>query len=87
MRRHDKRVYYLSMEFLIGRLLEDAIVNLGILDEAREVFAGLGLDFDEIVEDEPDAALGNGGLGRLAACFLESLVDAGLPGLWLWHPL
>ncbi len=76
---HEKRVYYLSMEFLIGRLLEDAVVNLGILDEAREVFAGLGLDFPEIVAGEPDAALGNGGLGRLAACFMESLATLGCP--------
>jgi starch phosphorylase len=74
-----KRVYYLSMEFLIGRLLEDAMMNLGVLDEAKAVFDGLGLPFDRIVEDEPDAALGNGGLGRLAACFMESLATLGVP--------
>ncbi|MEM6608058.1 MAG: glycogen/starch/alpha-glucan phosphorylase [Pseudomonadota bacterium] len=68
-----KRVYYLSMEFLIGRLLQDGIVNLRLLDAVQEAFTSLGLDYDEIVHDEPDAALGNGGLGRLAACFLESL--------------
>jgi starch phosphorylase len=72
-----KRVYYLSMEFLIGRLLEDGIINLRLLDEARTAFDELGLDFYAVVEDEPDAALGNGGLGRLAACFLESLSSLG----------
>jgi len=74
-----KRVYYLSMEFLIGRILEDATVNLGLRDMAREVMAGFGQDFREIVEDEPDAALGNGGLGRLAACFMESMATLGCP--------
>jgi glycogen phosphorylase len=78
-RADAKRVYYLSMEFLIGRLLEDAMVNTGLLDEAREVFQGLGLPFETILHDEPDAALGNGGLGRLAACFLESLSTLGIP--------
>ncbi len=74
-----KRVYYLSMEFLIGRLLEDACVNLGLRDTAIEVMAGFGQDFRAIVEDEPDAALGNGGLGRLAACFIESMATVGCP--------
>ncbi|MBF9036428.1 glycogen/starch/alpha-glucan family phosphorylase [Rhodobacterales bacterium HKCCE2091] len=74
-----KRVYYLSMEFLIGRLLQDGIVNLELLDDVQEAMAGLGLDFDTVVHDEPDAALGNGGLGRLAACFLESLSTLGCP--------
>jgi starch phosphorylase len=74
-----KRVYYLSMEFLIGRLLEDAVVNLGVLDEAKAMCDGLGLSFERIVQDEPDAALGNGGLGRLAACFMESLATLGVP--------
>ena len=74
-----KRVYYLSMEFLIGRILEDATVNLGLREQAREVMAGFGQDFRAIVEDEPDAALGNGGLGRLAACFLESMSTVGCP--------
>jgi glycogen phosphorylase len=74
-----KRVYYLSMEFLIGRLLEDAMVNTGLLDDAREAFRSLGLPFETIVRDEPDAALGNGGLGRLAACFMESLATLGTP--------
>ena len=74
-----KRVYYLSMEFLIGRLLEDAVVNLGLLDETTEIFDGMKLSLDDILGDEPDAALGNGGLGRLAACFLESLSTIGCP--------
>ncbi|MHA3976918.1 glycogen/starch/alpha-glucan phosphorylase [Halovulum sp. GXIMD14794] len=75
----NKRVYYLSMEFLIGRLLQDAIVNLG-LDEAAQAACGeLGLSYREVLNDEPDAALGNGGLGRLAACFLDSLSTIGIP--------
>ena len=74
-----KRVYYLSMEFLIGRLLEDATVNLGLRDVAEDVMADLGQDFRVLVGDEPDAALGNGGLGRLAACFMESMATLGCP--------
>ncbi len=80
-RADAKRVYYLSMEFLIGRLLEDALVNTGIHDDAKAVFDSLGLDFNAVLHDEPDAALGNGGLGRLAACFLESLSTLGLPAM------
>jgi glycogen phosphorylase len=74
-----KRVYYLSMEFLIGRILEDATVNLGLRDQAQKVMEGFGQDFRQIIEDEPDAALGNGGLGRLAACFMESMATVGCP--------
>jgi len=74
-----KRVYYLSMEFLIGRLLQDAIVNLRLEEQAFSAMQDLGLDFDTVVHDEPDAALGNGGLGRLAACFLDSLSTLGVP--------
>ena len=74
-----KRVYYLSMEFLIGRLLEDAAINLGLHDTAQGAMAELGVDFRAVVEDEPDAALGNGGLGRLAACFMESMATLGCP--------
>ncbi len=74
-----KRVYYLSMEFLIGRLLEDATVNLGLRDSVVEVMASFGQDFRDVVADEPDAALGNGGLGRLAACFIESMATVGCP--------
>ncbi|MFN3972678.1 MAG: glycogen/starch/alpha-glucan phosphorylase [Gemmobacter sp.] len=74
-----KRVYYLSMEFLIGRILEDATINLGLYDAAAEVMAGVGQDLRAVIEDEPDAALGNGGLGRLAACFMESMATLGCP--------
>ncbi|MCL5775443.1 glycogen/starch/alpha-glucan phosphorylase [Limibaculum sp. FT325] len=77
--RDLKRVCYLSMEFLIGRLLEDAIRNLGLEDAAREAMAALGVDYAAAMLDEPDAALGNGGLGRLAACFLDSMSTLGIP--------
>ena len=74
-----KRVYYLSMEFLIGRILEDAAINLGLREAAKEAVESLGVDFRAVIEDEPDAALGNGGLGRLAACFLDSMATLGVP--------
>jgi len=74
-----KRVYYLSLEFLIGRLLFDAIGNLGLLDEVRAALAAESVDLDRLREQEPDAALGNGGLGRLAACFMESMATLGIP--------
>lgn len=74
-----KRVYYLSMEFLIGRLLEDGIFNLDMVEEAKEALESFGMDMRTILDDEPDAALGNGGLGRLAACFLDSLSTIGCP--------
>ncbi len=74
-----KRVYYLSMEFLIGRLIEDVAVNLGLEEVAEEAITGLGLEYASVVADEPDAALGNGGLGRLAACFMDSLSTLGIP--------
>ncbi|RWR30607.1 glycogen/starch/alpha-glucan phosphorylase [Sinirhodobacter populi] len=75
-----KRVYYLSMEFLIGRMLEDAAINLGMRAVAREAIESLGQDWRAVVEDEPDAALGNGGLGRLAACYMESMATLGCAG-------
>jgi starch phosphorylase len=74
-----KRVYYFSLEFLIGRLLFDALGNLGITDTAREALRGFGVDLDRLRRLEPDAALGNGGLGRLAACFMESMASLGIP--------
>jgi starch phosphorylase len=74
-----KRVYYLSMEFLIGRLIEDMISNLRMEDTVKATLVELGQDYDTIVHDEPDAALGNGGLGRLAACFMDSLATLGIP--------
>ena len=75
-----KRVYYFSMEFLLGRLLESNLLNLGALELCREGLDELGLNLDEVLTAEPDAGLGNGGLGRLAACFLDSLASLGLPG-------
>ncbi|AOR79252.1 glycogen/starch/alpha-glucan phosphorylase [Novosphingobium resinovorum] len=74
-----KRVYYLSMEFLIGRLLRDALSNLGVTRDMEKALASFGLDLAELEELEPDAALGNGGLGRLAACFMESLATLDIP--------
>ncbi len=73
-----KRVYYLSMEYLVGRLLQDAIINLGLDEAARSAVEAEGLDYAALLSDEPDAALGNGGLGRLAACFLDSLATVGI---------
>lgn len=77
-RSQQKRVYYLSLEFLIGRLLTDSLSNMGLLDVARQALDSLGVDFDKIKVLEPDAALGNGGLGRLAACFMESMSTLGV---------
>ncbi len=75
-----KRLYYLSMEFLMGQSLSNNLYNLQLLDECRQALHILGVDLDELMESEPDAALGNGGLGRLAACFLDSLATLGMPG-------
>ncbi len=77
-----KRVYYLSMEFLIGRTLVNNIINLGVEDAVREkLFCDPHRDWTEIIEAEPDAGLGNGGLGRLAACFIESLATLQIPAM------
>ncbi|MDP2694560.1 MAG: glycogen/starch/alpha-glucan phosphorylase [Gallionella sp.] len=75
-----KRVYYFSMEFLIGRSLMNSVLNVGFLDEVRQACIEAGIDLDKVTELEFDAALGNGGLGRLAACFLDSMATIGLPG-------
>jgi starch phosphorylase len=74
-----KRVYYLSMEFLLGRLLEDAITNLRLTERVQSVTRELGIELGPLLHDEPDSALGNGGLGRLAACFLESMSTLKIP--------
>ena len=74
-----KTVYYLSMEFLMGRALGNNLINLTFYDEIKEALAELGFDLNVIEDQEPDAALGNGGLGRLAACFLDSLATLGYP--------
>ncbi|MCD4780378.1 MAG: glycogen/starch/alpha-glucan phosphorylase [Candidatus Omnitrophica bacterium] len=78
-KKNVKRVYYLSMEFLIGRLLGNYIYNLGIEKELQAAFDELGFDLDLLREQEVDAALGNGGLGRLAACFLDSMATLDIP--------
>jgi len=78
-RNDAKRVYYLSIEYLLGRFLRDHMRNLGIYDTARLAVREFGYELDEIISVEPDAGLGTGGLGRLAACFLDSLATLGLP--------
>ena len=77
--QHKRRVYYLSIEFLIGRLLFDALTNLRLVEPARRALASMGIDLDTLRNVEPDAALGNGGLGRLAAGFMDSLSALGIP--------
>ncbi len=77
----DKRVYYLSLEFLIGRLLSDAMNNLGLVEATKAALRDLGVDLAEVEGAEPDAALGNGGLGRLAACFMESMASLSIPAI------
>lgn len=76
-----KRVYYLSLEFLIGRLFTDALNNMGLLPLFAAALGDLGVDLNELRKCEPDAALGNGGLGRLAACFMESMATLGVPAI------
>jgi starch phosphorylase len=73
-----KEVYYLSIEYLIGRLLFDGLINLGLVEPMREALAGMGVDLDRLRALEPDPALGNGGLGRLAACFMDSMASLGI---------
>jgi len=74
-----KKAYYLSMEFLMGRTLSNAMLNLGITDAVAEAMYDLGLEIEELIDSEPDAGLGNGGLGRLAACFIDSCATLQLP--------
>ncbi len=75
-----KQIYYFSMEFLLGRLLNSYLLNLNIRDVIKDGLRELGIDLDELLQLEPDPALGNGGLGRLAACFMDSLASLGFPG-------
>jgi len=79
-RARAKRLYYLSLEFLIGRSLVNNLINLGLYDAFRDALGGFGVTPADVEESEVDAALGNGGLGRLAACFLDSLATLALPG-------
>ena len=74
-----KRVYYLSLEFLVGRSLGNAIINMGLMDEVTEALEQLGYDLEKLRECEEDAALGNGGLGRLASCFMDSIATMKIP--------
>ena len=78
--KSSKRVYYLSLEFLVGRSLKNNVLCLGIEDQVREALTGLGQDYEEISEVEWDAGLGNGGLGRLASCYLDSMATLNIPG-------
>jgi starch phosphorylase len=80
-RSAERRVYYLSLEYLIGRLLDDSMLNLGLTGEARAALDDLGIDLGELAQYEDDAGLGNGGLGRLAACFLDSMATLGIPSV------
>ena len=76
----EKKVYYISAEFLIGKLLSNNLINLGIYDRLEDILRQNGKSMSEIEEVEPEPSLGNGGLGRLAACFLDSIATLGLPG-------
>ena len=76
----QKRVYYFSIEFLIGRLLDNYLLNFGVRDLVADSLTEMGSDLDALCALEPDAALGNGGLGRLAACFLDSMAHEGMAG-------
>ena len=76
--KKEKEIYYFSMEFLIGRLLKEYLVNFGLLDKVRDGMTKLGFNLEEIFEEEADPGLGNGGLGRLAACFMDSLASLGI---------
>ena len=79
--RKAKRVYYLCMEFLMGRSLKNSVYNLGIEDALKKALKGYGLTLEDLYEEEPDAGLGNGGLGRLAACFLDGLATQNYPAM------
>lgn len=76
----DKKIYYISAEFLIGKLLSNNLINLGIYEKVEEILKNRGKELSRIEEIEPEPSLGNGGLGRLAACFMDSIATLGLPG-------
>ena len=80
MDNKEKQVYYFSIEFLLGRLLRSNLLNLGLLDLMKETLQELGINLDELYKEEPEPGLGNGGLGRLAACFIDSMAALGIPG-------
>ena len=80
-RKGAKRVYYMCMEFLLGRSLKTSLCNLGLTDKYREAFKELGFELEELYECEPDAGLGNGGLGRLAACYMDALTSQNYPAI------
>ena len=79
-KQDKKKLYYISAEFLIGKLLSNNLINLGIYDKVKKILAENGKNLSEVEEVEPEPSLGNGGLGRLAACFLDSIATLGLPG-------
>ena len=81
LEKDTKTVYYLSAEFLIGRLLINNLINVGLYEQINQALAESGLDLDELMEREEEPGLGNGGLGRLAACFLDSLATLEIPAL------
>jgi glycogen phosphorylase len=76
-----RRVYYLSLEFLMGRLFSNSLYNAGVYEQTKQALGGLGLDIEELRGEEYDMGLGNGGLGRLAACFLDSLATLDYPAI------
>lgn len=79
-KKDQKKVYYFSMEFLMGRLITNNLMNMNVHDLVENAFSDLGLDLNEVEHYESDPGLGNGGLGRLAACYLDSMASLGIPG-------
>lgn len=79
--QNSKRVYYMSLEFLLGRMLQNSLVNIDMEQKYKDAMMEIGTNLEEIYEEEVDPALGNGGLGRLAACFLDSLATLDIPAM------